>query len=321
MTSDRKREYLKAMDIPLWLSRQPPTTSPQTADFPSQRAAEQDAKEADSPLSTAVPHSPLHEEDNEWDRPQSLSLETEEGLESPPPSDDWIPPPEDDWEPVFESEAADSILTAPPAPPISREARIAQMDWETLTAEARQCTACALCTTRTQAVFGVGNREADWLVIGEAPGADEDRQGEPFVGRAGKLLNPMMLAIGLKREQVYIANILKCRPPENRDPAPAEASHCRPFLERQIALIRPRIILALGRIAAQNLLHTDTQIGKLRGRVHDFGPTQIPLVVTYHPAYLLRSPREKRKVWDDLRLARRAAAAATTRHAHHPGGP
>ncbi|MCB1794574.1 MAG: uracil-DNA glycosylase [Candidatus Competibacteraceae bacterium] len=224
-----------------------------------------------------------------------------EDFESLPP-DDWIPPMTDDWEPVFET-AADQVFT-PSAP--SREARIARMDWEELAMEARQCTACGLCATRTQAVFGVGDHEADWLVIGEAPGADEDRLGEPFVGRAGKLLNPMLLAIGLKREQVYIANILKCRPPENRDPAPTEANLCRPFLERQIELIRPRIILAVGRIAAQNLLDTDTQIGKLRGRIHRFGPAQIPLVVTYHPAYLLRSPREKRKVWDDLRLARRA---------------
>ena len=320
MTGDRKREYLKAMDIPLWLSRQPPSASPslQTEDSPAQLAAEQETQRVDSPPPTAVPRPPLHEKDSGWDQFQSLPSATEEEPESLPP-DEWIPLPDDDWQPVFESDAADSVFTEPPAPPISREARIAQMDWEALTAEAQQCTACALCATRTQAVFGVGNREADWLVIGEAPGADEDRLGEPFVGRAGKLLNPTLLAIGLKREQVYIANILKCRPPENRDPTPAEASCCRPFLERQIALIRPRIILALGRIAAQNLLNTDTQIGKLRGRVHRFGPTQIPLVVTYHPAYLLRSPREKRKVWDDLRLARRAAATAP--RTQHLGDP
>ena len=158
-------------------------------------------------------------------------------------------------------------------------------------------------------VFGVGDRRADWLIVGEAPGADEDRQGEPFVGRAGKLLDPMLQAIGLQREQVYIANILKCRPPDNREPTPAEAASCRPLLHRQIALIRPRIILAVGRVAAQNLLETETPIGKLRGRVHTFGPARLPLVVTYHPAYLLRSPREKRKSWDDLRLARRALAA------------
>jgi DNA polymerase len=200
---------------------------------------------------------------------------------------------------------------SPPLPAMSREARIAGMDWETLTAEARQCQACGLCTTRTQVVFGVGDRQAEWLVIGEGPGADEDQQGEPFVGRAGKLLNPMLLAIGLQREQVYITNIVRCRPPENREPTPEEAAKCRPFLERQIALIQPRIILAVGRIAAQNLLNTDTQIGKLRGQVHRFGPARIPVVVTYHPAYLLRSPREKRKAWDDLRLARRTLAAET----------
>ena len=182
-------------------------------------------------------------------------------------------------------------------------------------AEVRQCTACGLCGTRTQTVFGVGDHRAEWLVIGEAPGADEDRQGEPFVGRAGKLLNPMLQAVGLKREQVFIANILKCRPPDNRDPAPTEATSCLPFLERQIALIRPRLILAVGRIAAQNLLATDTPIGKLRGQAHRFGPARIPLVVTYHPAYLLRSPREKRKAWDDLRLARRAL----TTHPPAPG--
>ncbi|NJM11585.1 MAG: uracil-DNA glycosylase [Synechococcaceae cyanobacterium SM1_2_3] len=189
--------------------------------------------------------------------------------------------------------------------PNRRAALIAGMGWEELAAAVSECTACGLCASRTQTVFGVGDRQADWLIIGEAPGADEDRHGEPFVGRAGKLLNPMLLALGLKREQVFIANILKCRPPDNRDPTPDEAAQCRPFLNRQIALIRPRIILAIGRIAAHNLLATDTQIGKLRGQAHHFGPTRIPLVVTYHPAYLLRSPREKRKAWDDLRLARR----------------
>lgn len=187
-----------------------------------------------------------------------------------------------------------------------RAERIAGLDWPALEEAVRQCTACELCQSRTQTVFGVGNRQADWLVIGEAPGADEDRQGEPFVGRAGKLLNPMLQAVGFQREQVFITNILKCRPPENRDPSPVEARQCRPFLARQIAWLQPRLILAIGRIAAQNLLNTEVQIGRLRGQIHHFGPERIPLVVTYHPAYLLRSPREKRKAWDDLRLARRA---------------
>ena len=180
--------------------------------------------------------------------------------------------------------------------------------WNAVAAEVAACTRCGLCSTRTNTVFGVGDREAQWLVVGEAPGADEDRQGEPFVGRAGGLLNSMLRGIGLAREQVFIANVLKCRPPNNRDPAPAEVEQCLPFLERQIALLKPRIMLAVGRIAAQNLLATDTPIGKLRGHVHRFGSARIPLVVTYHPAYLLRSPTEKRKAWEDLKFARRVAA-------------
>jgi DNA polymerase len=141
------------------------------------------------------------------------------------------------------------------------------------------------------------------MIIGEAPGADEDRQGEPFVGRAGQLLNSMLLAIGLRREQVFIANILKCRPPHNRDPKPEEVSCCMPYLQRQIDLVNPGMILCVGRIAAQNLLATDTPIGKLRGSVHRLGARQRPVVVTYHPAYLLRSPGEKRKAWSDLQFA------------------
>jgi DNA polymerase len=153
-------------------------------------------------------------------------------------------------------------------------------------------------------VFGVGNPAARWLVIGEAPGAEEDRQGEPFVGPAGLLLNEMLRAVGLDRGDVYIANILKCRPPENRDPRPEEATACADYLHRQMALIAPRLILAVGRIAAQHLLQQDVPVGRLRGRAHAYGTTGVPLVVTYHPAYLLRSPSQKRKSWDDLRLAR-----------------
>ncbi|NOZ36734.1 MAG: uracil-DNA glycosylase, partial [Gammaproteobacteria bacterium] len=159
--------------------------------------------------------------------------------------------------------------------------------------------------TRTQTVFGVGNCNADWLIIGEAPGADEDRQGEPFVGRAGQLLNAMLQALDLKREDVYIANILKCRPPQNRDPKAEEVAHCSPWLERQIQLIQPKVILALGRIAAQKLLQTNTSLGRLRGRLHHIETTAAPVIVTYHPAYLLRSPLEKRKSWDDLLFAKK----------------
>lgn len=179
--------------------------------------------------------------------------------------------------------------------------------WERVAAEVAGCTRCELHTCRNRTVFGVGDRAAKWLIVGEAPGAEEDRQGEPFVGRAGGLLDAMLRGIGLSREQVFIANVLKCRPPNNRDPKPEEVAQCLPYLERQIALLRPDILLAVGRIAAQNLLATDTPIGRLRGHVHRFGQAGIPLVVTYHPAYLLRSPGEKRKAWEDLKFARKVA--------------
>jgi uracil-DNA glycosylase len=172
--------------------------------------------------------------------------------------------------------------------------------WESLASAVRGCTLCALHKTRTQTVFGVGKRDADLLVIGEAPGADEDRQGEPFVGRAGQLLNAMLRAIGFARSDVYIANILKCRPPNNRDPKPEEAATCTPYLEQQIGLIAPRAILAVGRIAAQWLLQSDAPIGRLRGQVFRYGKSRTPLVVTYHPAYLLRSPIAKATAWQDL---------------------
>lgn len=178
------------------------------------------------------------------------------------------------------------------------------MDWDDLQRTVSSCTLCALHRARKRTVFGTGNREARWLFIGEAPGVDEDRQGEPFVGRAGQLLTNMIRALGYRREAVYIANILKCRPPGNRDPAPEESLRCRPYLRRQIALLSPGIIVTLGRVASQNLLQTDRPISRLRGRPHQYEATGIPVVVTYHPAYLLRSPTEKRKAWEDLRMAR-----------------
>jgi uracil-DNA glycosylase family 4 len=184
-----------------------------------------------------------------------------------------------------------------------RRNRILQMDWPELKEAIRTCTGCDLYKTRIQGVVGVGDEKADWLIIGEAPGADEDIQGEPFVGQAGKLLDAMLAAIGLKRgENVYIANVLKSRPPGNRNPAPEEVAACMPYLERQIQLIRPKIILALGRFAVQSLLNTEESIGRLRGRVHQYQGT--PLVVTYHPAYLLRNLPDKEKAWEDLCLAR-----------------
>lgn len=200
-----------------------------------------------------------------------------------------------------------------------REAPVAQaaaapvqprLNWEELADAIAHCTACKLHLTRTQGVLGVGDRNADWLIIGEAPGADEDRLGEPFVGQAGKLLDAMLAAISLKRgDNVYIANLLKSRPPGNRNPEPDEVAACRPYLLAQIELIQPKLILALGRFAAQNLLDTDEAIGRLRGRVHRF--QGVPLVVTYHPAYLLRNLADKARAWEDLCLARRTYATLT----------
>jgi len=205
--------------------------------------------------------------------------------------------------------AADTADTAEPAEPAGTiVAREQGADWAALRARVAACARCGLSATRTQTVFGVGNQQAEWLIVGEAPGAEEDRRGEPFVGRAGQLLNSMLAAIGLAREQVYIANVLKCRPPNNRDPAPGEVAECLPYLERQIALLRPKIMLAVGRISAQNLLKTDSPLGRLRLKEHFFGLARVPLVVTYHPAYLLRTPGDKRKAWEDLKFAREVCA-------------
>jgi DNA polymerase len=188
--------------------------------------------------------------------------------------------------------------------PLTPDASPSTYTWDTLTDAVAHCTACKLSATRTQGVLGVGDRNADWLIIGEAPGEEEDAQGEPFVGQAGKLLDAMLASIGLARgNNVYITNVLKSHPPGNRNPEPDEVAACRPYLLAQIELIQPKLILALGRFAAQSLLDTDEAIAHLRGRVHAF--QNVPLVVTYHPAYLLRKPTDKARVWGDLCLARR----------------
>lgn len=201
--------------------------------------------------------------------------------------------------------AATPVVSVPAHPEARPEASLA---WDPLRAMVASCTRCELHATRTQTVFGTGNPSARWMFIGEAPGAEEDRQGEPFVGRAGQLLTAMLKAAGFRREDVYIANVLKCRPPGNRDPRPEEARACRGYLERQIELVSPDLVVAVGRIAAQNLLATDTPLGKLRGKVHSLGARRWPLIVTYHPAYLLRSPAEKRKAWQDLVFAKQVHA-------------
>jgi uracil-DNA glycosylase family 4 len=258
LEEQRRRAYLAAMGIPLWLPRNAPDPAPDPVPDPAPAVA------------ASLPESPP---------------EPPAALPEPPPATPPRPPP--------------AAAAAAPTPD-----PVASLDWDALQARVADCRACPeLVRSRARTVFGVGDRQARLMVIGEAPGVDEDRQGEPFVGRAGQLLTLMLRAMGLTREQVFIANICKCHPQGNRDPAPDEAARCAPFLQRQIALVAPRVILAVGRIAAQNLLHTDRKIGELRGRVHGLGEARTPLVVTYHPAYLLRQPAQKEAAWTDLQLA------------------
>jgi len=195
------------------------------------------------------------------------------------------------------------LAAAPQADVENRVARIAMLDWAHFAADVSACTACGLARTRNKAVPGVGDHRADWLFVGEAPGAEEDAKGEPFVGQAGRLLDSMLAALGMNRTKaVYIANVLKCRPPGNRAPTPLEVEACLPYLDRQIALIQPKLIVALGKSAATTMLHVEATIASLRGRVHRY--QGVPLIVTYHPAYLLRNLPDKAKAWEDLCLAR-----------------
>lgn len=210
--------------------------------------------------------------------------------------------------PAVQATAAAAPETVPPAPaPQPATGPVARMDWPTLRQAVADCRACGLCESRTQTVFGVGHERAHWMIVGEAPGEQEDKAGEPFVGPAGHLLDGLLQALGLGRQpgepasQVFIANTLKCRPPRNRNPAPEELARCAPFLARQVALVQPRVILAMGRFAIQQVLGTDEAVGRLRGRIHQY--QGVPVVVSYHPAYLLRQPSEKAKAWEDLCLA------------------
>lgn len=228
--------------------------------------------------------------------------------------------------PVARAPAAPAVSAMPAAAPLRspalaasgpadaglspRPAGIETMDWPALQAAVAGCEACGLCRGRKNTVFGVGDVQADWMIVGEAPGEHEDLQGEPFVGLAGQLLDNMLRAVGRSRtgtgeQGAYIANVLKCRPPANRNPQPAEVAQCEPYLARQVALVKPKIILAMGRFAVQSLLKTDEPIGRLRGRVHRY--EGVPVIVTYHPAYLLRTPADKAKAWADLCLAMETA--------------
>ncbi len=200
--------------------------------------------------------------------------------------------------------------TPPAAAERLRPAGVAQMDWPALRAAVAGCEACGLCKTRRNTVFGVGDTQTDWMIVGEAPGENEDLQGEPFVGAAGQLLDNMLRAVGRSRtgegaKGAFIANVLKCRPPANRNPQPQEVAQCEPFLARQVALVKPKIIVAMGRFAVQSLLRTEEPIGRLRGRVHRY--EGVPVIVTYHPAYLLRTPADKARAWEDLCLAMETA--------------
>jgi len=199
--------------------------------------------------------------------------------------------------------ASQVVAQEPPPKAIDRLARIAALEWRDFARDVDACTACGLCRTRNKSVPGVGDIHAQWLFVGEAPGAEEDAKGEPFVGQAGRLLDNMLAALGMARgDHVYIANVLKCRPPGNRTPEPQEVESCRPYLDRQIELIRPALIVALGKSAATTLLNVDATIASLRGRIHRY--REVPLIVTYHPAYLLRNLPDKAKAWEDLCLAR-----------------
>lgn len=278
MTTPQRKKLLKALDLDVWVKRDAGTAAPASADVPSAVPAPPVA--AAAPAAAAEAEAVVPEKRGRG-RPRIHPL------------------PGAETAPIVRNTVSVSALE-----PIEVPA-----DWAGLRALVKDCTRCKLCETRTQTVFGVGVEDAPLMVVGEGPGADEDAQGEPFVGRAGKLLDEMLRAIGRSRkDNVFIANVVKCRPPGNRDPEPGEAEACRPYLEQQIRLVKPKLIVALGRIAAQRLLNTDEPLARLRGPLHQYGPEQTPLFITYHPAYLLRSPREKAKSWEDLKKVSRYLA-------------
>jgi DNA polymerase len=279
----RQRAMLAEMGVRVWVPRPVATAQVVTADRPRDKVLPAAAAQSVAPVVTSVARS--------GETPERTPLVPAAASIAPR-----APPP-----PASASE--------PQEPPAEG---IAQMDWPQLEAAVAACRACGLCESRHRTVFGAGSTTADWMVVGEAPGENEDREGQPFVGPAGELLDNMLRAVGRSRtgsgaQGAYIANVLKCRPPSNRNPQPAEVAQCAPYLARQVALLQPKIILAMGRFAVQSLLQTDEPIGKLRGRVHHY--QGVPVIVTYHPAYLLRTPTDKAKAWADLCLALDTAGA------------
>ncbi|QND95271.1 uracil DNA glycosylase superfamily protein [Burkholderia cenocepacia] len=254
----------------------------------------------------------------EGDRPPARAA-SPASTDTMPPKDDAPPAGDDDFA-WFDAAPPGESVPVPAAESRPVGTPVAVLDWDALAARVADCTLCRLCEKRTNTVFGVGDREADWMLIGEAPGENEDKQGEPFVGQAGKLLDNMLQSLALKRgDNVYIANVIKCRPPGNRNPEPDEVASCEPYLQRQVALVKPKLIVALGRFAAQTLLKTDASIASLRGRVHAY--EGVPVIVTYHPAYLLRSLQDKSKAWADLCLARDTFKRAESADTNGPAGP
>ncbi len=275
MDAQTKRQYLEAMGIHQWVFRE-------AAESPVASVVE--AKVVEESV-RSLPTAPCSQ-------PATNEVAVASDMEPPPSWLDEVPPPTEEF--------AETTLPGDDSNTSSID-EVAQLDWPQLAARVAECEACELHKSRKHTVFGIGTHVAKLMVIGEAPGAEEDRRGEPFVGRAGQLLNAMLGAIGLQREQVYIANILKCRPPGNRDPRPEEVVRCAAYLQRQVALVKPRVILAVGAVAARNLLMRDEAVGRLRAQEHRY--RGIPLLVTYHPAYLLRSPEQKAKAWQDLQKA------------------
>ena len=313
--TERQRELLAAMGLRLWSPTAPhaspaaPLTEPRSPVVPASGAEAPGAgrHRAEAPVAAL----------------QAAPLVPAGGMAAPAPVAPSARPEPLPRAPAGATAAATrvSALLANELAPLhdERAQQIARLDWAGLQQAVADCRACGLCESRRQTVFGVGHPQARWMIVGEAPGANEDAQGEPFVGDAGQLLDRMLAALKLTRaeappaQQVFIANTLKCRPPSNRNPSSEELALCAPFLARQIELVRPQLILAMGRFAIQRLLGTDEAVGKLRGRVHPM-PTahgELPVVVTYHPAYLLRQPQDKRKAWDDLCLAARVARDAS----------
>lgn len=294
MDLQTRNQYMKAMGIPVWMPRDL-CVEPETESTPDQ-PAETAATLADTDTSISGNKVPNHP-----DAPPPARNTAEEYFNTAPAQP--TPATQSSVPATAQKKAPPAVTTEIIAPDCST------MNWSTLQQTVTTCQLCSLHKSRTQTVFGSGDTQADWMIIGEAPGAEEDRQGQPFVGRAGKLLNNMLAAVGLPRNAVYISNVLKCRPPNNRDPKADESALCRGYLERQIALLKPELIIVVGRIAAHNLLHTTTPLGRLRGNVHTLPESDTPVIVTYHPAYLLRQPAEKRKAWQDLQLARQLMAA------------